>query len=356
MGDGSVNLDASRIDEAYARLHQTGPEFQGYLSNHGPMAAEAIVRHGHGDHVQHWLDDYVRRLEPFPQAVSPIGPDWPSALGDVRRVGDWTLRFTTDLQERPWRVVLNEWWPRLLPGIAAGATHGVIRVGHAVRTLLDDGETPLRIQELGHGLAYWAARWVPVSAPHAGWDLGAGSRSLGAALTDLPRVASPTGGIHEWVGRMNAVPGWEAVVASVAIPVEPDAARQWLADLVQAAVARYLTHGHGQPIMLVHSVTAPSAVWRTLPALDRRSWRPSVAAAWVAVSALTTIYAPSAPAADSFPGPPSGGDAEAAFARAVEHGDEHVIKFADTAVEVFGRTGDVRALAAVDRAAGLIVP
>ncbi len=355
-GGRGVDSDASLIDEVYQRLHRTGPEFQGYLSNHGPMAAEAMVRHGHGDAVQHWLDDYVRRLEPFPRPVSPIGADWQHALGDVRRVADWAVQFTTDLQAQPWRVVLNEWWPRLLPGIAAGATHGVIRVGHAVRTLLDDGETPQRVQELGHGLAYWAARWLPVSAPSRGWDIGAGSRALGEALTDIPLVASPTGGIREWVGRMNAVPGWEAAVTTVHIPQGPDAARDWLADLVQGSVARYLTHGHGEPIMLVHSVTAPNAVWRTLPALDRRWWRESVVAAWVAVAALTAIYAPAAPAEDSLLGTQWVAGADTAFARAVEHGDEHVIKFADTAIEVFGRTGDVRALAAVDRAARLIGP
>jgi hypothetical protein len=44
------------------------------------------------------------------------------------------------------------------------------------------------------------------------------------------------------------------------------------------------------------------------------------------------------------------------FARAVEHGDEHVIKFADTAVEVFGRTGDPDAIAAAVRATALIEP
>jgi len=42
------------------------------------------------------------------------------------------------------------------------------------------------------------------------------------------------------------------------------------------------------------------------------------------------------------------------FARAVEHGDEHVIKFADTAADVYARTGNPAALAAAVRAAELI--
>jgi hypothetical protein len=69
-----------------------------------------------------------------------------------------------------------------------------------------------------------------------------------------------------------------------------------------------------------------------------------VAAAWAAAAALTAVYAPTAPAArntlpDSPGGPQAAGET---FARAVEHGDEHVIKFADTAADVYARTGDPR--------------
>ena len=95
---------------------------------------------------------------------------------------------------------------------------------------------------------------------------------------------------------------------------------------------------------------------RTLPALDLQLWAPSVAASWAAAAALTAIYAPAAPAAQTeLPDPPGGPQAtEDTFARAVEHGDEHVIKFADTAADVYARTGDRNALAAAIRAAELI--
>ncbi len=42
--------------------------------------------------------------------------------------------------------------------------------------------------------------------------------------------------------------------------------------------------------------------------------------------------------------------------RAIDHGDEHVIKFSDTAVEVYNRTGDPAALAAARRAGDLLDP
>ena len=59
------------LAEAYQRLHVTGPEFDGWLSNHGPMAAEAMVRRGYAGNVHRWLDAYMRRLEEFPRAAPP---------------------------------------------------------------------------------------------------------------------------------------------------------------------------------------------------------------------------------------------------------------------------------------------
>ena len=184
------------LDEAYQRLHVTGPEFDGWLSNHGPMAAEAMVRRGYAGNVQRWLDVYMRRLEEFPRGTAPIGEDWREALGDPRRVADWTGYFRREVTAQPWRAVLGTWWPRLLPGVAAAATHGVIRVGHAVRALLEDGDDAVYVTELAHGLAYWAARWQPVPGaaaryagepdqvglPPAGLGLGpSGSARLAAA-------------------------------------------------------------------------------------------------------------------------------------------------------------------------------
>ena len=188
---------AGILDEAYQRLHQTGPEFDGWLSNHGPMAAEAMARHGHAEDVGPWLDSYVQRLEDFPRGTDPIGADWAEALGDPRRIADWTTFFCRQAAEQPWRQVLGTWWLRLLPGLAASATHGIIRVGHAVRALLADGDDPIHVTELAHGLAYWAARWQPI--PGAG-TLGpqptaaapatrqAINRTPAAALAAVPRV------------------------------------------------------------------------------------------------------------------------------------------------------------------------
>jgi len=353
------------LDEAYRRLHATGPEFEGWLSNHGPMAAEAMVRRGHPDRVRRWLDGYMRRLEEFPRGYGPIGTSWQEALGDPRRVADWTSYFRREVSEQPWRQVLGTWWPRLLPGVAAAATHGVIRVGHAVRALTEDGADADHLTELAHGLAYWAARWQPVPgtpatgspqtiAPHGPARLA--GPTAADALATVPQIAGQSGGIGDRLARLAELPSWPPALAVPQLAAPSESLRSWLAGLVEAATIRYLSFGHGNGVMLVHSATAPNAILRTLPALDRHLWAPSVAAAWAAAAALTAVYAPAAAAVPAeLPGPPSEPQAaEETFARAVEHGDEHVIKFADTAADVYARTGNPDALAAAVRATQLI--
>jgi len=85
------DLDVTGIlDQAYERLHRTGPEFEGYLANHGPMAAEALVQLCLGEHVHRWLDGYSGKLEDRPIGTARITPaDFAEAPGDPRRVGDW---------------------------------------------------------------------------------------------------------------------------------------------------------------------------------------------------------------------------------------------------------------------------
>ena len=304
--------ETGTLGEAYQRLHATGPEFDGWLSNHAPMAAEAMVRHGHAGSVHRWLDGYMRRLEEFPRGTAPIGEDWQGALGDPRRVADWTAYFGREVTGQPWRAVLGTWWPRLLPGVAAAATRGVIRAGHAVRALLADGGDAVHVTELVHGLAYWAARWQPVPGAATGLRLpaavGAPVPSAADALAAVPRIADQSGGVRERLGRLADLPGWHAALAVPRIPASATEIRSRLADLADAATIRYLSYGHGNGIMLVHSATAPGAVLRTLPALDTELWAPSLPASWAAVAALTAVYAPAAPAAGtSLPGPPASG-------------------------------------------------
>jgi hypothetical protein len=330
------------LDEALERLHLSGPERNGWLSNHGPMAVEALVRNGRSPAVHQWLDHYRDKLEDMPATGTPVtAKNWREALGDPRRVADWTLRFERETAEHPWREVLAEWWPRLLPGIAAGATHPVIRVGHAVRTLLEGEATAPRTRELAHGLGYWAARHQPL--PPLDDLLGPAPHTATAALDAVPPIPAQSGGFRDRFAQLTAFPAWPQPA-----PADPDAARTALEELVRASTHRYATHGHAAPIMLVHAATAPNAVLRTLPALPRELWGQSLAAAWAASATVTAAYAPAAPA----PYAPTNATAEELFERAAAHGDDHTIKFTDTALDV----GDATALAAALRSIELNPP
>jgi len=210
--NGGALVDATGIlDEAYQRLHLTGPELDGWLSNHGPMAAEAMVYRGHPGDVHSWLNRYCRRLEDLPRGIGPIGPAWQEALGDPRRIADWVTYFRRELADHPWQAVLGTWWPRLLPGRAA-FTH----------------EEP-------------ATAVVP-------------------SLASLPRIADQSGDIGERLRQLGRLPDWPTALAATSVPADAEQARSWLAGLVEAAVTQYLRYGHGDGI--ASAVRATSLIER----------------------------------------------------------------------------------------------
>nr|WP_318546619.1 questin oxidase family protein [Mycobacterium lepraemurium] len=139
------------MGDAYERLRGLGYE-RGEMefANHGPMAAEALSALGFGDHVAAWVEDYKRGVAHHdpPEPRFRLDPSdehsWREALGRFERAGDWEELFARELADRPWREVLSTWWPRLLPGLMAGLTHGLIRTAHTVRCMAAT-ECPERI-------------------------------------------------------------------------------------------------------------------------------------------------------------------------------------------------------------------
>ncbi|MEV4478411.1 questin oxidase family protein [Micromonospora coxensis] len=332
-------MTSSVLDEAYERVRHTGPERNGWLSNHAPMAVEALVHRGHERAVHRWIDSYADKLEERPRGIRSIPRDeWRDPLGDPVRTGDWLNYFDRELAGEPWRDVLVRWWPRLLPGIAAGATHGVIRVGHAIRALLDE-ETEPRVAELGQGLAYWAARWQPLAPPGAGPYATSDARS---ALDAVPLVPDQRFGIRARLAQLADLTEWPS--AAGAVPgTDTDDVPTRLGGIVDAAVIRHGTHGYASPVMLVHAATAPNAVLRSLPVLPSTLWAPSLAAAWAATAAVTAVFAP----AEARPAPPAGTDLDLdeVMRRATDTGDAHAIKFIDAVSDTYTRSADPALLA-----------
>ena len=317
------------LDEAYERLHTTGPELVGGLTNHGPMVVESLVHLGRADAVHRWLDGYAGELDDLP--VGRPLDDWQSALGDSGRLADWLATFACD--DRPWHELLALWWPRLAPGMAAAATHGVIRTGHAVRALRS-AETAPRRAELGQALAYWAALWraVPVLVP-------AGRRSVRDALPAVPPLAAQEGRAYERLSRLAELPGWAASVVALRPVTVPE---QVLSDVVDAALRTYAGRAHGEPVMLVHAVTAPAAVALVLPSLPVALHRVAVETAWTTSAALVSAYA--APTAGPARTPLA--SAEDAVDQAIAHGDAHAVKLVEAAVRAADSRAGLQAAAA----------
>jgi hypothetical protein len=335
------------LDETYQRLHGTGPEFVGWLSNHGPMAADALIRLGRGADVERWVEEYAERLDSAPEARWPIREaEWREPLGDPVRLGDWCALFTELVHREPWTDVLARWWPRLLPGAVAAATHGLIRTGHAVRALRER-ETPERLDELAAALGYWAARWQPLP----GQRPPAGTADVGSALAAVPAVDA-SGGARTRIARLGETPGWPPALGRLRPVQETTAVPRELDALVDAAVSGYRRWAHGNPVMLVHAATAPRAAALVLPALPVELWRATYETAWAVSAAITGAYRPHDAGATSATTAP---DADEVIDRAVATRDEHAIKFVEVARESHGR-GNPDALAAGDRAARLLLP
>lgn len=342
--------DGDVLDETYTRMHTTGPEFEGWLSNHGPMAADALIRLGCGEEVEAWVDSYAPRLDEAPAPRWDIEEaEWREVIGDPSRLGDWCALFDRQLREEPWRDVLVRWWPRLLDGAVASAAHGLIRTGHAVRALLELPTAPRRA-ELAQALGYWAARHQPLPVhkrPHGGADP--------ATALDAVPVISTSGGIRTRLRDLARTPSWPVTVARLRGAPQPGQVPAALDAVVDEAVTRYGRWAHGSPIMLVHAATAPRAARLVLPALPEHLWAPTYEAAWAVTAAISTIYRPSTPPPPTSRSEQQTVTPEQVTRRAIGTGDEHAIKFVEVAQESHHR-GNSHALAAGARASHLIAP
>jgi len=334
-------MSADVIDEALARFARTGPEFGAGLSNHGPMAAEALVALGRADAVVPWAESYAQRLQEHPSARNPIGSeDWREALGDIARAGDWIAFFDRELQAQPWQRVLDAWVARLGPGVMAGATHGVLRTAHAVRTL-SMGENKDRLHELAEGLGYWAARYQPLPG-----TLGApGVMRIADALPAVPLVGESQRRPGLIFNAVKAVDGvdFTPVVNLAAVGDDPAA---FVSDVTRTFVRQYLANAEHAAIAFVHSVTAPSATRILAPHLGARTRDAVLRYAWQACASLYSAYAKPAPSA----APPADEqvtfDEEDLVDQAVAARDEHAIKFTEACLREYRLTGDPAFIAA----------
>lgn len=313
------------IDEMLDILSFAGAELVNGNANHGPMAAEALFALGRDDAVLPWVDGYRSRLTHRPSPSMRIPPDeWRERLGARERLGDWIQLFENELSEAPWQDVVRQWAPRLSPAVMAAATHGLIRTGHAVRSL-SHGDTLQRRKELAQGLGFWAARYCTLP--------GAPSQTNGgyiprAALACVERLHDDSfdgsGPISEQFRGLEEHP--EFAPAINLADVSGDLSR-FISNLTETFAGIYLANPRNL-VAFVHTVTAPSALRMLAPYLEDEDARRAARYAWQSCAAIYAWYSTAPPQENAaLPTPTS--DRDEIIDRAVAAGGAHSIKFAE---------------------------
>ncbi|KQW46463.1 MULTISPECIES: questin oxidase family protein [unclassified Roseateles] len=300
--------------------------YRGQLSNHLPMAQQALLE----------LGASAARLQAFTEAgetlLEPHTAGRPARIAIERDLGRpdsdaaWRAHFAARITKLGSAAALAEALPMLLPGAGAIAFHGLIRTGHAV---LAGHEA-----ELAAGLAHWASHFMPLPTTDDGppLDLPDWLR----ALATVQRPAYPAGSLI--TGRMQAwgeLPGFAAVAGR--LRQGPDTLR----DLALLAAHTYAATGN---FTVLHLMTASHAMtvlerWWPTPALPRG----------FSVAAAAGLLASGATPATMLDRPPSR-PWPALISAACEQPDPHVIKLTHAAWRLGRRWPDPAWRRAVERA------
>lgn len=316
------------LDQALDALHETDDEFDeppfAGLSNHGPMAVEALLAMGQLEAVPAFLAAYGPKLRPRTEG-RPIAPEARhAALGDPARAADWVATYAAMLERESPAVVVARELPVLADGAVAAALHGLIRTGHALRSLarLD---TPTRRRELAHGLGHWAT-YHDVLPGRLGARGIAGHDAV-AALRDLPR---PRGTRRSGLisARVKAVSGLDGFVDEVeSIDLDAMSLDDTITALVDASAQLYLSTPAGRFVYL-HGVTGTSMLRIIAPWLDDHGRRALLRGTVHALAALHATHADDGSRLDA-PMPRIELDPAVAAADAARSLDDHTIKLVE---------------------------
>lgn len=310
----------ARIEAA----HRFGAFYGGYLASHYPMALVSLDAMGADDAaLDSFGERYLANLEPIQPAVVKIAPgDEAAHLGSPRAFPEWVAYFDAAIAGDGIDGVLARWIDRLLPAVAAGAFHGLIRTAYAI-----EAGSP---REVAHALAYWAAAYESLpELPPATGNLSCAEVLAAIAIDPAFAARRPPGrNIIERTAAAARMPELAAHVAAT------DPARLDLDAIALTLLRAYAASGN---FTLLHGVTGTHAFRLLSPhasdpdAALRDLW-----------TALAAAYAGAgAPRAEGWG--LSGADSldwPAIHGRALGREDEHDIKLAYTCWREWQHRGD----------------
>ncbi|KDM90427.1 questin oxidase family protein [Photobacterium galatheae] len=242
---------------------QFDPLYGHDLANHLPMALIALDRCGASPlQLQRFYQDYTSHLQP----VRQILPDQETtpALGHRDSFALFHQQFRQQLATQGDATVLREWLPVLLPGLAASAFHGMIRLSYA----LEAGDH----EEIAMALAYWASEYQPLS-PLTSTRHYSAETQLTLALDAFRNFKFQPGIIVDRIKEVVAQPTYQAI-AEV-----PDKLTE--AEIARLTIRAYLA---SNDFTLLHGVTGFDALQQLLPYVPDRQlalayyWQAYVAA------------------------------------------------------------------------------
>lgn len=343
--------DYSMMEPALAILAAYGPDLRNGLTNHAPMVVEALAALGRADAAPPWIEQYRAKMLPRPVAREHIPLDnWSPALGKTDRVGDWNAFFADELQKAPWREAAARWAARLAPGFCASAMHGVIRVGHAVRSL-EQAESPARVQELADGFASWASSYQTLPTG----SLTSGSLPAREAISRVPIVPPEqrkfAGTIVSSLEALEAFPAFANVIDL--LDVRPDPTRV-ISEMTETFTRVYLANARDvlTTIVFIHGVTSTTMLRSLVPLLSDDAARTLMRYAWQAGCALYAAFAQTPPLTGEIEPPQESHEAQ--IAQAIANGDEHVIKFTEACLREYEVNPSAVYLAAARHATGML--
>ncbi|MDR3617699.1 MAG: questin oxidase family protein [Candidatus Obscuribacterales bacterium] len=320
----------STIDDALILLSDTGPEYGSGLSNHGPMLAEALITLNQADLVMPWLERYKLSLRPLPPNHNSINErNYHSALGDISRFRDWQTFFQAELKEKPWKLVLNTWVDRLAPGFIAAAMHGIIRTGHAARSLTQN-ESDNAITELASGLAYWAARYQALSETESRPPVV--FSSVYDALQNIELLPEAQRERRELIVEEVAdIQNMARFPETINILDQNEEPGTMLSHLTEGFAFMFACNAEpsGSVIALVHALTGPYALRHMLPYLAVPVAKRALKYAWQASAALYVRYGLGLQVATNNGAICTETDL---IERAVATDDEHAVKFVEACI------------------------
>ena len=336
---------ATALRSIIAEIGQRSGEFPVFLANHLPMVLEAMGRLGAAperlaEYAEHY--DRVHAVPALPPPVAPLTADtWRTALGDRSRETDLRDFFAEEVSQRGGVETIRLYLPTLFPGVAASATHGLMRLAYA---LLRRDET-----EIGISLGYWAATYLAFPIRLGGASPTTDPLVPVLAMRGEPSfsgIVLPSTLLWKFIEHMGTLPAFQAQLGRlVPTPALLDELRQLSLTLYAAT----------RSFEALHAVTGCHWLRLVAPTLDR----PEILVAhwWeVVMSLYAKIGMPELPNAATIaawralPVPPDTDIAAAAIASDDEH--DHSLVF--SAFEEFKLTGDPLYKVVAARRIGLI--